>query len=422
MSASASTGRAPLGPLSPVEVAAARATAERLAIEVTRLLGAVDPPHRNAFALARFLKVDRTACQRLLSAVSTVDETTLVNAPGAKALSGLIEAIRRRGVDASVVEGLEQAVAGMAAVFSAMGGHQRGFAQRVYLSQQLGRVGGSVAPAADADEAPQRLFEAARELTGRWSDTQTQIAVIRPSATHERACDVARARGLIGHVQRGGGAQAVPLVFTHLFGTTDAERMRYRELRERADGSAPTFMLDEYCSPIWRVSSFVEADTLIQTVTAEEGAAGIPGDWIMGSSSIGAASDPRFDNPPLQEVWAAVEYPARCMVMDVYLHRDLARSCTSGADAHTLRLNDPSSLRQTHRRWMTRIGEPLPLSLMGTGVAGADCRAYPRQRALTESLFGAAGWDPDEFVGFRLECRFPLWRTAYRAYFSFQTG
>ncbi|MFT3686904.1 MAG: hypothetical protein QM783_18615 [Phycisphaerales bacterium] len=108
------------------------------------------------------------------------------------------------------------------------------------------------------------------------------------------------------------------------------------------------------------------------------------------------------------------------MILDVYLHRDLARGCTSGADAHTLRLNDPGSLRQTHRRWMTRIGEPLPLSLLGTGTDGADWRTYPRQRALTNSLFDAMSWDPQEFVGFRLERRFPLWRTAYRAFFSFQ--
>ncbi|HYD00270.1 MAG TPA: hypothetical protein VEB22_03515, partial [Phycisphaerales bacterium] len=223
--------------------------------------------------------------------------------------------------------------------------------------------------------------------------------------------------GLIGHVQRPG---AVPLVFTHLFGTTEAEQMRYRELRSRASGEAPTFMLDDYCSSFWRVSSFVDRDTLIQSVDADPAAVGVPGDLLLGSASIGAASDPRFDTPPLQEIWAAVEYPARTMIMDVYLHRDLARSCTSGADAHTLRLNDPSSLRQTHRRWMTRIGQPLPLSLLGTGTDGADCKAYPRQRALTESLFGAVGWSPDEFVGFRLQCTFPLWRTAYRAYFSFQ--
>ena len=418
MPGTASYDRSALTPLTQVERAEARAVAERLAVEVTRLLGTVEPQYRNAFALARYLEVDRTACQRLLSAVSTVDEATLVNAPGTKALTGLTEAMTRRGIDESVVRGFKEAIAGMLAVFASMGGHQRGFAQRVSLSQQLARAAApSPAVATLGDEAPQRLFEAACELTGRWSDTQTQIAIVRPSTQHERACDVARARGLIGHVQQ---PEAVPLVFTHLFGTTDAERMRYRELRSRPDGGTPTFLLDEYCSTFWKVSSFVDKDTLIQSVDADPGAVGLPGDLLLGSASIGAASDPRFDNPALQEVWAAVEYPARSMIMDVYLHRDLARSCTSGADAHTLRLNDPSSLRQTHRRWMTRIGKPLPLSLLGTGTDGADCRAYPRQRALTQSLFDAAGWDAGEFVGFRLECRFPLWRAAYRAYFSFQ--
>jgi hypothetical protein len=418
MPGTASRNRPALAPLSPRERAEARAVAERLAVEVTRLLGAVEPQYRNAFALAKFLKVDRTSCQRLLSAVSTVDESTLVNAPGTKALAGLIDAMRRRGVDDAVLRGFEETIAGMQRVFADMGGHQRGFAQRVYLTQQVGTGGAPQTAAGSADQASHRLFEAACELTGRWSDTQTQIAIVRPSASHERACDVARARGLIGHVQH---QSAVPLVFTHLFGTTEAEQLRYRELRPSPKATAPTFMLDEYCSSFWQVSSFVDRDTLIQTVTADERAVGLPGDLIMGSSSIGAASDPRFDTPPLQEVWAAVEYPARCMVLDVYLHRDLARSCTSGADAHTLRLNDPSSLRQTHRRWMTRIGDPLPLSLLGTGIEGADCRTYPRQRALTESLFSAAAWDPGEFFGFRLECRFPLWRTAYRAYFNFQT-
>jgi hypothetical protein len=410
-------------PLTTSELTEARAAAERLAVEVTRLLAGVEPQHRNAFALARFLGADRTACQRLLSAVTTVDEWTVARAPGVKTLRRFAATLEERGIEASIVRGFREATTRLERLFADTAGHQRAFAERLLLSQQRAGAANGAADVGWESSAPheaagaaRRLFDAACQITGRWSDVQLRLAVIRPSPDQKGACDLIRARGHIGHVQTPG---AIPLTLMHTYSAANDGRA-YAELRPRAReaGEVPTFMLDEYCSPNWRVSNFIEGKMLIQSIEADPRAVGQPGDIVLGTASYGSASDPRFDSPPIQEVWVQFEYPSRHLVMDVYLHKDLARGVTSGGDVHALRTHDAAEMKQVHLRWMTRIGQPIPLALLGTGIDGADCAAYPRQRELTRTLFESTGWEAGEFVGFRLEIPFPMWRTSARVYFN----
>lgn len=403
-----------VAPLTQQEHADARAIAERLAVEVSRLMAHVEGQYRNAFALSRFLGVERTTCQRLLSSVSTVDERTVARGPGAKALLGLIAAMARKGIDAAIIAGFQDVASRLERFFEAVGGTQQAFSQRLLLSQQLDH-GVAKDRGEQPEDATRRMFDAACEIVGRWSDVQTQIAIIRPSVDKPGMADVARSRGLIAHVQQ---LVAAPLVFTHLYGTSDANLSQYRELRKTED--PPTFLLNEFCSPNWRISNFVDSDSLIQPIEVEPNAIGKPGDLITGSVSIGLSRDPRFESPPLQEVFAAVDIPTRRLVLDVYLHKDLARLCKGGADVHAPRQADPSFVRQTHRRWMTRLGQPTQLAMLGAGTEASDYPPYSRHRQVTETMFELVQWKAREFVGFRLDVAYPVWRTCMRAFFSFE--
>ncbi len=411
-----------LGPLSEEERREARAVAERLAVEVTRLLASLEPQHRNASALARRLRIDRTGVQRLISAVADVDEEVLARVPGPKALRRFIGAYATHVGDGSVVQGFADAIDRFEAFLSDCGKHQSGFRQRLLLTKRdrrpaVASMDLSARKVPSHGEAKNRLFDIVREFSGRWSDVQTQIAIIRPSENQENVCDVVRARGLIGHVQEG-NAQA--LVFTHLYAANKDEKSLYDSLRPDAESEISDFLLREFCSPNWILSSMIEGNALHQIAEREQPGLKSPADIVLASVSRGTKPDPRLEDPPTEEIWVSVEFPARRLILDVYLHNDLARGCTYGADTHAPRLNDPGAMQAIHRRWMTRIGPPLPLVMLGTGLEASGTTAYARQRPLTETLFREVGWDAQQYVGFRLETEFPLWRTALRMHFNFE--
>lgn len=51
--------------------------------------------------------------------------------------------------------------------------------------------------------------------------------------------------------------------------------------------------------------------------------------------------------------------------------------------------------------------------MLGPGLRSAATAAWARHAELTARLFTEAGWDPEEFVGFRCETAYPVWRAGY---------
>ena len=57
--------------------------------------------------------------------------------------------------------------------------------------------------------------------------------------------------------------------------------------------------------------------------------------------------------------------------------------------------------------------------MLGTGVSRVASPGYERMPDLTRHLFEQAGWDADEFVGYRCEAAYPVWRAGYCMAFDF---
>lgn len=128
---------------------------------------------------------------------------------------------------------------------------------------------------------------------------------------------------------------------------------------------------------------------------------------------------PATQSPPIEEVWAMINFPARRMVFDVYLHRDLARKCIPSLDVHLWR---PDFATQVSDRWQTRFADSPRLEVLGHGIQNAATSAYLRHAELTTFLFRGLNLDADRFVGYRCMVEYPLWRTGYCMSFDFTSS
>ena len=64
-------------------------------------------------------------------------------------------------------------------------------------------------------------------------------------------------------------------------------------------------------------------------------------------------------------------------------------------------------------RWTIRLPHQPKLQLLGRGLSAAASDLYPRHAELSRSFFDHIGWNAAEFIGFRCELRFPIWRAGY---------
>lgn len=373
--------------------------------ELRALLADLPVQYQSASGLARALDIERTTCQRLVSAVigSYPGPPLVGQLPGGSGLRMVLDAIGAHAeFSVTNLNAARAAAHELDETIRDLAGSRR---------QLLGRLESNAeGPGAPRDEpaAREQLFHAAAALTGRWSALWFAAHVYAPS-DDPRFMAQARAHGLIGHHAR---PSAVPLTF-HVFGEEPEEPDqpdRYIPL------TGPDAVLRDFSTgPLPIVRSRTPGEHVVQTIeTSPEQDEPAPIDLVFGLS--GRLSHPATRDSQLEEVWALVNFPVRRLLFDVFLHRDLARSCIPGLDHHLWR---PDFATQVGERWQTRFATGPKLELLPAGLDGAAANAYPRYVELMRTLFDARGYDPREFVGYRCEVAFPAWRTGYRMTFDF---
>jgi hypothetical protein len=285
----------------------------------------------------------------------------------------------------------------------------------------LSRIEASSSPSAtaggaDAERLRAQLFEAAAGLAGRFSQTWLAAHIYEPAADPAQLIQT-RAHGLIGHVAR---EDAVPLTF-HVFTSPagpgappDVEIGRLSPLIASADESAPPEVLRQFSTqPLPVVRSRQPDEFLVQTVDAHPDATSRPFELVFGM--VGAMAHPSAAPPFVEELWALINFPVRWLLLDVFLRRDLARTCLPGLDVHLWR---PDFASQVGERWQTRFSTAPKLQVLGADL-DQPSPAYARQPELLRYLFAQRQQDPRDFVGYRCEVAYPMWRTGYRITFDF---
>ncbi|MGE0481669.1 MAG: hypothetical protein AB7Q17_14480 [Phycisphaerae bacterium] len=407
-------------PLDPAQDAALVDALRALHRDLRGLLAVLPVEAQTASGLARRLKIERTTCQRAVSSANQpVANTSLVaQLPGAAGLRALADAVagcwRTATEIRDAVRTLHAAIDAYASVVRRTAGSRARLLERLNARESRFAAG-----AVSHEPHARQLFESAAALTGRRSETWLAVHIYEPNAIPERLTQT-RAYGLIGHTAR---EDAVPLTF-HVFATPVSddgaasgapELGRFEALSAARDSSGvPPQVLRAFSTdPPPIVKTRQPHEFVVQTV---EPSMTSPGGCDLVFGLRGLMAHPRLAPPFTEEVWALINFPARWLLLDVFLHRDVARRCIPGLDVHLWRPDFASSAGE---RWQTRFATGPRLEALGAGLQQVDSPAYARQRELLRHLFSVRKLDPAEYVGYRCQTPYPLWRTGYRMTFDF---
>ena len=398
-------------PLQPEERGQADRVARRLHGSLRALMGALPQEARNASGMARVLGVDRTTCQRMVHAVRSayVGPDLLSNLPGVKGLLQLTEAAKSSGLaDEDVTAKADAAITQFDNLITKLAGSQTKLARRLEASRYI-----TPPQAAASDTAGHRrqMFESAAALTGRYSDSWVAAYIYHPTENPLETINVSRAYGLIGHHA---SADAVPLCFSNFSDGKNNEKAPKPGLI--GPGELPTApgILGEFSSnPSPLVSTTRPGEFMVQAIDIESN--GNHQIDLM-FAATGKIAHPDTQPINIEEVWALVNFPVRRLVLDAYLHQDYARASIPSLATHLWR---PDFASQTSDRWQTRFADGPKLQVLGPGLDGASTQSYRRQPELTRLMFERCGLNPEQFVGYRCEIEYPIWRTGYCISFDY---
>lgn len=395
-------------PLTSDERALCDRVAARLHAALNTLVDQLPETAQSGSGMAKHLDIVRNTTQRVMHALrdQSPSALTLVKLPGIKGLEQMLEAMRSAGVSKQLIEIAQAAVGQFEQVIETLAGSHTKLASRINAT-------GSIDTETTLGTVDQRrlLFESAIGVTGRSAETSVSMYAFRRSPENPDVLQRALASGLLQTTIMPGG---MPIVIRA--GDTlqwdDPESRSFDLLDDsKPEGNTPQALIKEFTThPLPTVSSQGTSDNLVQVIDPAKLDGPQTIDVITAARSNHPYLDPQTGKMTLDEVWSLVNCPTVRLLFDVYLHRDMERQLRPSIDAQ---LWYPNLTSPGGQRWITRYPSPPRLELLGEGITHAQTNLHPRHRELTTLFFDRLGWDPSEFVGFRCEVLYPVWRAGY---------
>lgn len=394
--------------LSPDERALCERVASRLHADLGVLVALLPESAQSGSGMAKHLGVVRNTTQRVTHALrdTAPGVQTLVKLPGTKGLRQLLEAMGEAGLPAEPIELATVAVDQFDQLIDRHAGSHTKLIARI-------NAPGSVdaeSPLASV-ESRRVLFESAIAVTGRSAATSISLYAFRRSPENPDVLQRALSSGLIQTTVVPGGMPVV-LRAGDTLQWDDPETRSFNYLDDsKPHGNTPEALLKEFTThPLPTVSSQGRADNIVQVIDPADFDGPQTIDVVTAARSNHPFTDPKTGKLALDEVWSLVNCPTARLLFDVYLHRDIERMVRPAIDAQ---LWYPNLSAPGGQRWITRYPSPPRLELLGEGITRSPSQAHARHGELTSTFFSRLGWDPGEFVGFRCEVLYPIWRAGY---------
>ena len=366
--------------------------AHRIYSEIRSLLHQLPREAQTQTGLSQAIGVERTSCHRLIAAVRPNQPSPgmLLRLPGVQGLQMLIDAIERSYPEVEAAEA-RAAVESLSELLRSLGGgrrHLEALLRAPNEETESNRIG-----------ARMRLFEAASEITGKHAQVLNSIRFYMPLPEDPRRFTRVSLAGWAGLI-----AQRNAMPTSWVTGSTDTkEHLKH----ENVTGSV---LISDFSSdPLPRiVTKEIQPGHTAQVVDFE-GNYGQPFDLFLANKRTDSPIEP--ESPPirLERCWSMVDLPTQEVITDFYLHRSIDSDYRLWVDSH---LWGPKPAPPTDASaWLKRLPDVPTVEALGPGLDLAGNSAYPHQKALTQHLFDLVGWDANEFIGYRVEQSYPVWRS-----------
>ncbi|GAB4385545.1 MAG: hypothetical protein Kow0022_11820 [Phycisphaerales bacterium] len=395
-------------PLTADESAQAQRVAARLHADLTRLVAQLPAAAQTGSGMSKHLDVVRNTTQRVVQALrdDAPGLQTLAKLPGTRGLEQLLDAMQKAGLDPGDIELAQVAVRQFEQLIKQLAGSHTKLISRINA-----RGGTEITSPLASVEARKTLAEAAAGVTGRSAHASLSLHIFRRSNSNPDVLQRAIASGLLQATILPGGMPVVIRVGDDVE-WDDASKRGLKLLDDsNPHGRTPEALLRDFTThPLPTVSSRGTADSLVQVIDPAQLDGPQTLDVITAARSDHPFCDPRTGRMAIDEIWSLVNFPCRRLLFDVYLHREIERMVRPRIEAE---LWNPNLSSPAGQRWCTRLPTQPRLELLGEGIDRAHTSTYARHPELTRTLFDRVGWDPREFVGFRCEVEYPVWRAGY---------
>lgn len=392
----------PAAPSDPLE-ASVRGGLQRIRAGLTELYASVGADPNTPQVVSREVGINRNLAWKLSRILGADDPLAAIeHLPGSGGVSIMLEAFENAGAPALAVEEVRGAIVAFDEVV----------AEHVGDRATLDLVVGSMLPPhlqVERDRVARRMaFQGNSATWGIQADVHLSSTFYAPAADDASMIDVVSIGGLLNYRRLRRGIRW-PLLRVNGF-QSDGEALRAMERRiEPLDpgvprGDAP--LLPAFCTgdqpPIERRS--IPGGQQFEIADGPLGNRGATTS-LMGYVNRSAAScyaDEHNEHGELLVHWFT---PVTDALVDLVVHRDLP-------------LQMPPELRVSGRMGpvsvdpiLSRGLEPLPLAepvrSLGAGPPRLATPLVPRYREMTDLAFARMGWDPADFVAYRLHVPFP---------------
>lgn len=407
--------------LSDKELARLDGVLRRLHAELRSLLASMPGAPLGASELARDLGIDRSICQRVVSAASGpfAGREMVAKLPGVKGLMVFLESARGAGADAAAADSADAAAAAFASAVQDLGPSQSKLIRRIEQSDGGGEPANPLEVEEREESVRRRMFECDCQLTGQYTEVSVATFFFRPTPGTPNRIDMGLLRGFLGHRMR---PDAMPFSLLWWVAPPDKQDPQDKSGYETLDhapvqGRSQGVLLEEYSSkPFPVVTSQGPRERRVVMIDPASLPEGEGFDVVTANRVDGAQLHPTFDSPPVHEVWMLGRLPAKLLIFDVFLHRSMARACIPSIGAYMM---SPNLAETMDRRWLDRFPVAPRLALLDPGNRTIEHPAYPRYGELVGHMFKRLDWAAGEYVGYRCEVLFPQWGAGYCMLFDY---
>ncbi|MFI4894604.1 MAG: hypothetical protein ACIAQ0_14410 [Phycisphaerales bacterium JB058] len=406
MSGSALRERKPTrAPLSEAEIKRAQRVADRLHSDLGIVVSQLPEQAQGGSGMSRYLDIVRNTTQRICYALQDpASLATLSRVPGVKGLESFVEAVRRVGVTKESADLLEASVNEFSRLIDDIAGSHTKLIDRVDAG-----LGGPRPPGGGNSDLAARanLFAAASQVTGGSTQTAVAINIIDLEGDTLSRTYI---HGFIHATMEPGG---MPLVVCSGDNFRWAKGAWDRKLLDDTglEGRTPTALLEPFTTtPFPEITGRGDNGQLLQVIDPKHVEPGMALDVVTATRTKWPFINPETKESAFERVWYLVNWPVQNLVFDVWIHEKLERMFRPSVDAL---LWYPKLSIAGGDRWATRFPSQTKLELLGRGIGSADSAMWHRHGELTEHTFKRIGEDANEYVGFRCEMQFPIWRAGY---------
>jgi hypothetical protein len=350
--------------------------------------------------LGAALGLDKVLTHRLLKALRDDSPlSTLQHAPGPDPLRRFLRAAKKYGADPAKV----------ASASAAIDGFQSILRDDVGDRSQLDAILSSWLPQARSEfelRRKQSAFKSRSQLQGVSAATNLSTVILHPSTTGE-GIDVVWLAGLYNLQRWRPGARTK--VTTRRFVTEGKDRRPTTLQGERVE-CLEGLRLDQFCSANPAELEVNQVGDCVQYILGGDGfGRKATSDLIL--AEVNLDEMPRQPQPGRKAyVFAEVSTPAKLLLFDVLVHKDLYGGATPELGTYDTAFDGVVDVNDRARE-IDRMDTADRLELLGKGIGNLPVPEVPKHAALLEHVFSNLGWDPQAFQVWRAKVDYPLYGT-----------